>query len=417
MRLRFPSVPWLPILISLLVLLSSGAAEQPIRDAATLGEVPEAYLDRSLGYVVLAPLSNTLDMVTLMSVKQHVMVAAALVLIFIVTRVVKHRRGRSTWRQHGVALAWAIGGFVVTYLAAAALPRPMAALGVHDASVARVDFHSHTTASHDGRPGFVIERNRNWHRSAGFDIAIVTDHANVSAAEQGIVNNPVPAANGVTVLQGIEVTWNGEHVSILNAERVYKGLTTDNKRDIDESALRLANVVPGREPVLIWNHPRDMGRLPLTDTTGGPRVRGIEIVNGAPNKMDLLRPRRSAIAAAAERADLALTSGTDNHGWGYAAPAWTIMYMANWRGASTDAIALAIERAIRDGGFNATRVIERRVADPGNDPRGMLGAIVFVPWRMLTTISNDERGVWLLWTWLVWAAAAWNRRRSARMAA
>jgi hypothetical protein len=417
MRFRLSSLPWLPIAISVVLLASSSFAVQPIRDAATLEEVPEAFLDRPLSYVALAPLSNTLDMVTLMSAKQHIMVAAALVLVFVGVRVVKHRRGGSTWRQHGVALAWSIAGFVLTYVAAAALPRPMAALGVHDASVARVDFHSHTTASHDGRPGFDVERNRAWHRAAGFDIAIVTDHASVKSAEEGIVNNPVPAANGVTVIQGMEVTWNGEHVNIINAERGYKGLTTENKRDIDESALRLANVIPTREPVLIWNHPRDLGRLAMADTAGSPGVRGIELVNGAPDKMDLLRPRRAEIVRLAQRADVALTSGTDNHGWGYATPAWTIMYMANWRGASTDAIGQAIERSIREGGIRSTRVIERRVADPGDDPRGMLGAIVFVPARMLTTISNDERSVWLLWTWLIWTAAAWNRRRSARMAA
>jgi len=417
MRFRLSSLPWVPVVISLLLLISSGFEVQPIRDAATLGEVPEAFLDRPLSYVALAPLSNTLDMVTLMSAKQHIMVAAALLLIFIAARVVTHRRVGSTWRRHSAAFAWAAGGFVVVYVAAAALPRPMAALGVHDASVARVDFHSHTSASHDGRPGFNVERNRAWHRAAGYDIAFITDHATVSGAEQGIVNNPVPAADGVTLLQGMEVTWTGEHVNVLNAERVYKGLTTENKRDIDEQALRLASVLPGREPVLIWNHPRDLGRIPSADTAGSPGVRGLEIVNGAPDKMDVLRPKRLEIVAKAERANLALTSGTDNHGWGRAAPAWTIMYMSNWRGASTDVIALAIERSIREGGYRSTRVIERRVADPGNDPRGMLGAIVFVPWRMLTTLSNDERSMWLLWTWLIWIAAAWNRRRSARMAA
>ena len=416
MRFRLSSLPWLPIVISVLLLVSSAFAVQPIRDAATLEEVPEAFLDRPLSYIALAPLSNTLDMLTLMSAKQHIAMVAALLLVFVALRLLAHRQG-ATWRRHGLALAWAFGGFVVTYVAAAALPRPMAALGVHDADVARVDFHSHTSASHDGRPGFDAESNRAWHRAAGFDIAFVTDHATVAGVEQGIVNNPVPAANGVTLVQGMEVTWTGEHVSILNAERVYKGLTTENKRDIDEQALRLASLIPGRDPVLVWNHPRDLSRIPVADTAGNPGVRAIEIVNGAPDKMDQLRPRRAEIASLAQRANLALTSGTDNHGWGRAAPAWTIMFLTNWRGVTTDAIASGIERSIRGGGRRATRVIERRVAEPGTGAPALAATIIAVPARMLTTLSNDERSVWLLWTWLLWAAAAWNRRRSARMAA
>ncbi len=67
----------------------------------------------------------------------------------------------------------------------------------------------------------------------------------------------------------------------------------------------------------------------------------------------------------ARRHDLALTSGTDNHGWGYAAPNWTLLKLANWRSLDRRHLAEAIERDLRDGGFGATRVVERTTADPG----------------------------------------------------
>jgi hypothetical protein len=416
-RLRPSNLPWLAITISVLVLVSSAYAVQPIRDAATLVEVPEAYLERPLGYIVLAPVSNVLDMLTLMSVKQHISMAAALLVLFVAVRMERHIRARSRWRKHGVAFAWALGAFVLTYLAGAALPRPMARLGVRDANIARVDFHSHTSASHDGRPGFNAERNRAWHAAAGFDVAYITDHAGVTQAEEGVASNPNPAANGVILLQGMEVTWTGEHVGILGAERTYKGLTTENLRDVDLQALTLASSIPGREPVLVWHHPHDLARLPVVDTATAVGVRAIELVNGAPDDMDDLRPKRLEIVALAQRANVALTSGTDNHGWGRAVPAWTMLYLPPWRGASAEVIERAIERTIRQTGYRATRVVERRVADPGSSRLALAATIVAAPARMMTTISNDERSVWLLWTWLVWAAAAWNRRRSARMAA
>jgi hypothetical protein len=287
----------------------------------------------------------------------------------------------------------------------------MARLEVHNTSVIRIDFHSHSSASHDGRAGFTPERNRAWHHAAGFDAALLTDHATVAGAEQALAGNPRPGSEDVIMLQGMEVTWNGEHVGIIGAQRAYKGLTTTNLRDIDEQALALANLLGGREPILVWHHPRRLNRIPIANDSGMPGVRAIELVNGAPDGLDETRSKRGQILQLSERGNLALVSGTDNHGWGRAAPAWTLMIIPNWRAMNADMLAREIERGIRDGGARATRVIERRTADPGDDPAWIAATPFAAPARMLTTLSTDERISWLAWTWLIWALAAWNRRR------
>lgn len=397
--------------MSVVVILSSAFAVQPVRDAARLTDVAEAYLMRPVAYVAIAPLSNVLDTLTLLSVRQHIALVLGLLVVWAAWRVARARFAGATARSHLIAALVFAGAVVLMYLAGVALPRPMAALVADNANILVADFHSHTSASHDVRGAWSVERNRAWHRAAGYDVAYVTDHGAVAAAEQGMANNPNPAADGTTILQGIEVTWTGEHVTILNAERTYRGLLTANGRDVDEHAIQLASLIAGREPVVVWNHPRVLNRLPAATGARTPGVRAIEIVNGSPKDMDVLRPRRGEIVALAERQNLALTVGSDNHGWGRAAPGWTVMRLFGWRGSQGDALALEIERALREGGFRSTRVVERRVADPGSSRLALALTIFAVPFRMLTTLSNDERVVWLAWTWLIAAGVWWIRRR------
>ena len=76
-----PARPWWPlILLVALLLVSALFAIPPIRDAATMERVAEAELVRSAGYVLLAPLLNVFDVLTLLSVRQHI---ALLITLFI----------------------------------------------------------------------------------------------------------------------------------------------------------------------------------------------------------------------------------------------------------------------------------------------------------------------------------------------
>jgi hypothetical protein len=359
-RRWYHRVPWVALAISLAVVLSSGLAVQPILDAATGEDIAEASLSRPIAYVLLAPLSNTLDTLVLLSVRQHAALLLGVLALFGVWRAVKGVMRGLQWRSHLLAFAVLLVAIIAIYAAGALLPRPMAALVSDNANIVRVDFHSHTDASHDGRQS--VEANRRWHERAGFDVAFITDHGVVTGAERAVATNPRVAGEGTTLLQSIEVTWDGEHVSIPGAQRIYNGLLTQNLRDVDTVGLRLGSIIPSREPVVIWNHPH------------------------------------------------ALTAGTDNHGWGYAAPGWTLMRIFNWRSMTPDALGNQIDAVIRAGAWGSTRVVERRVADS----RQMLWAsVATVPGRMLTTLSNDERVAWLIWTWLITGGLwFWRRRRA-----
>jgi hypothetical protein len=400
---------WLPTLISLCVLLSAGFTMNAIRDAGMKEEITEAAFVRPLGYVALAPISDTFDTLTLLSVRQHIAFVLGAFVLFALYRVVRARLGAPTWRSHLTSAATFIVVLLAVYAGVAMLPRPMARLEAANANILLVDFHSHTMASHDGRSGWSAEKNRRWHEHAGFDVAYITDHGVVSEAERGMAANPSTASDSTILLQGIEVTWTGEHVTILGAERMYKGLLTPNKRDVDEQALQLASLLSGREPVVIWNHPRDLSHLPLAKTTGAG-VRAIEIINGAPDGMDVVRPKRASIIAAAQRGDLVLTAGSDNHGWGRTAPGWTMLLVPGWRGMSADSLDYNIQRQLRSGIFRTSRAVERTPSSAETPLE--LGATVFLaPLTMLRTMSMDERLVWLLWTWAITiGVVVWRRR-------
>jgi hypothetical protein len=406
-------VPWAPILLSLLVIVCAAAATRPVRDAATLADVSEAYLAKPAGYVALAPISATFDTVLLLSVRQHIAMLVVLLVLLAAFRIFRHVRGESTTRAHLAAIGACVLLFVFTYVGAIVLPRPMAYLASQDPTVMLVDFHSHTSASGDARRGFSVEDNRDWHRRAGYDVAVITDHATVAGAERGVASNTVAGLDEPMVIQAIEATWTGEHVAVLGAQRTYSGMLTENLRDIDADALRMGSVVASREPIVIWHHPRELNRLPLASGPSTSGIRAIEIANGAPDNMDDLKPRRAQIAAFAQRHDLMLTTGTDNHGWGYTAPAWTLMRPPVWRGLGSDDLALSMERVIREAGFRGSRVVERTIPYPTNSV-GLAFTVVSVPFTMLRTLSTDERVMWLAWIWAIWGIARWATHRRAR---
>jgi hypothetical protein len=277
----------------------------------------------------------------------------------------------------------------------------------------RVDSHSHTSASGDARRGFSVEATRDWHRRAGYDVVVITDHATVAGAERGLANNTASGLDDPMVVQGIEATWAGEHVSVLGAQRTYTGMLTANLRDVDPDALRLVSLVASREPIVVWHHPRELSRLAPAAGPSTAGVRAVEIANGSPDNMDDVKPKRAQIVALAQRHNLMLTTGSDNHGWGYAAPAWTIMRPTVWRGLSSDELALTLERVIRAAGVGGSRTVERTIPYPAGSA-GLALTVASVPLSMLRALSTDERVMWLVWIWAIWGIAQWATHRRAR---
>lgn len=415
-----------------MVLITAAFAEPPIRDAVSLGTVVEAHFDLSAGYIAIAPLSNILDTLTLIGARQHIAVLVSLFVLYAALRWWHVRRSKATEstlprrsrvrREMAYATLY-LATIAVVYVAAMLLPRPMASI-VADPSdvIVVVDFHAHTRYSHDGRPGWEPADVRAWHRAAGFDAVYISDHRTVQGAELGIADNPREAGQGEMILQALEAGWRGEHVNILGANRFYKGLTTADLRDVDEQSLALASVLPRREPLLIETLP---GHLDKVVAAKGPQtagVRAIELIDGSPRGLDQTRLMRSRIVHLADSVNIALVAGSDNHGWGRATPGWTMLVVPGWRGMGTDSLAYAIEQSLRSG-HDATRVVERRIPGELNGANAfeVMLTLPIVVWGMFTTMSVDERVMWIVWVWaiaLAWRLTAnWRRRHRLRRVA
>lgn len=394
-------------------MVSADFMTQPIRDAANFLPVTEVHLVLSSAYLLLAPLCNVFDTLTLMSLQQHLAILFTLMLLYAIWRVWKGvRRGTTAWREVKSALI-SLAVFVAFYAAGAVIPRPMAALVVDPALsdvLVVVDFHSHTKYSHDGAPWFSVEANRRWHQKSGFDVAYITDHRTVQGAEQGIANNPSLSGQGTMLLQGLEVVWDGAHVNLLGAERMYRGLTDPALRDIDTTALRLASMVPNHEPIVIFTFPDLLRHRHPASGPGTMGERAMELVDGSPKGLGQVRRQRTLITSIADTLNLALVAGSDNHGWGFTAPAWTLLQIPGWRGMSTDSLSEAIEQSIRTAGFDATQVVERREANTSLSTWRLVATVPLVAGRMFTMLSDNERVSWLIWIWvIVLGQVAWRR--------
>lgn len=424
--IRLSRLPWFAVVTTVLILASAGVSVSPIRDAVTLDPVAEAELILSPAYLVGSPFFDTLDTLSLLTVAQHVALLVAVIVVYAAWRV-WHRRlkqpradvgGESRLRRpvlREVAFAAALLlALVVVYAVNAIVPRPMAALAIRDLDVVVVDVHSHTKYSHDGRPGWDAEDVREWHASSGYNAAYITDHRNYRGAEEGVAANPSIAGQGMVLLSGLEVVYGGERVNLLSAGRVYRGLTTDNLWDIDTTALGLASMVTRREPVLVQTVPARLDRMTPARGPMSPGVRSIEIVDGAPRGLSQTRGQRRRIVELADSLNLALVAGSNNHGWGRTAPGWTLFRIPSWRSMTPDQLATTIELAIREAGRQATRVVERRVADSGGNPLLLALTAPAVAWRMATTLSTDQRVMWLVWVWGVVGIGFATRRLRVR---
>jgi hypothetical protein len=390
-------LPWTPIGVTTLLLLTVLFATDPIRDVATLAPVGEGRLDLPPAYLAIEPISGILDTLTLLTVGQHIAIMLWAIAIFAVVRVRRARRGTTVRRELTAAIVFLLA-LVATYALAALAPRPMAQFVASDETVVAVDLHAHTKYSHDGRAGWTEEDVRAWHRAAGFDAVYITDHATFEGAERGIASNPPLAGQGTVVLQGIEAFFNGEHVNILSAGRRYKGLLSADLKDVDPQALMLASLLTKSAPVTIQTVPANLNKVPALTADGVPGVMGIEIVDGSPRGLSQTRKERARILHIADSLNLALVTGSDNHGWGRTAPGWTLFRLPGWRGMRTDSLSGMLEFILRDGRRQSTRTVERVVAG-GSDPVSLVLTGPLVAWRMLTTLAPDERVMWLIWTW------------------
>ena len=378
-------------------------ASSPLRALGNV--VPGARLRFSAAYLALAPYCDVMDALTLLSVNQHVALLSTVIAGYALWRWRRHSAGGG-WRRGSAPGACGRAAAMLTAIAAiyalgATGPRPMAALALADAQSLAIDFHSHTDASWDGRRGFTADDNRAWHRDAGFDVSYISDHGTISAATGALASNPRRSGDGTIILTAAEVRCEGQHVIVLGAT------ARDTAEDCD----------PSHSPMATHERPEDAdGRVALLAIPGNlangrplPAVQGLEIADGAPRALDQMRRDERLLRHVADSAGLARLSGSNNHGWGRTAAAWSVMSIAAWRTMSPESLDVAIRREIVRAPRTAVQVIERRRAVPGASPLELVVTAPVVAWTMLVTLSPAERLAWLCWIWTTWACVAIRR--------
>jgi hypothetical protein len=396
-----------PAVLTALVIVSALFSVDAVRDAISNDRSPDARLALPIGYVVLGPLSSVLDTLTLLTVPQHIVFVLLLLIGYPIYRVIAWRRRRPTIVRELAGAVGLLGGIFVVYAAVALMPRPMARLETLRTDVLVVDFHMHTQYSHDGRDGWTAEKAREWERASGANAAYISDHRTFEGADEGRANNPATAAGGTMLLHAIEAFYLGEHVNILGAGTLYRNLLTPDLREVDETALAMFGTMQNFEPIIIETIPGKLERVQPAGPQGG--MHAIELVDGAPRGLTQTRREREQILALAARHRMALVSGSDNHGYGRAAAGWTLLRIEGWQTLSADSLARKIELVIRAAGNEATRVIERRV---GETPGAFaIFAPIVVPWRMLTTLTLQERVAWIVWIWALTLGIRFVRQR------
>ena len=354
-------------------------------------------------YTLLSPLCELYDALTLLTVGQHGALLAWLLAGYAGARVAAHRRaGARRPLRDSAALGLTIAVTAAVYVAGALAPRPMAALRLTDGDELALDVHSHTDASHDGRIGFDAEANRRWHADAGFAAAYVTDHRRYWGAAAGEAGNPRRAADGTMLFPGIESAVGASRVLLLGA-RQSMHLDQDGRAD-------LARLARDTSVVVVLTTPDPLSAVPATLP-----LEAVESSDGAPRGLLFTRRLAPEIERFAASHDLARVAGSDNHGWGRTATAWTVLRVPGWRAMPATVLDSAIRATIRrDGG--AVRVVARGSTPLPRSGMALAATPALMLWSVATRLSLAERWSWLAWSWclaLLWMVAAGRRDRGA----
>ena len=401
-----------PLLITLCVAVTAAFSLSPLVDVALPGAAVSASLKTPIVYDLLAPASNVLDALTMLSPAQYWAVFALCAFLIVGGELFRDARRARCFKPLRAIRTCArfAGGTVAIIGIMLVLSRPMASLSLSDPELIAVDFHSHTSASHDGRPGFDAEKNREWHRAAGFNAVYITDHKTFDGVLDGQKLNPATAGAGTTILPGVELRDGGQHPILIGVDPTRM---TINSPDWKGAAVRTdGGAVP---PILILTMPGDLDHVPGGEFTGPVRLAAIERADGSPRGIAQIAKDGRRIDEFAGRMGLALISGSDNHGWAEAAPSWSVLRIPGWRALTPAALDVAIRRTVIARVPGSMQVIARRTAGPTAGKIGSALGGVAVAALMLRTMSLRDRLSWLAWSWglvLLPSISARRRRRN-----
>lgn len=323
---------------------------------------------------------------------------AGLALLFVVYRVGRAvARRRVSVREELRALIGAVvllllfvGGGLLSH-------RPMLRLEGQGPNLAAVDFHSHTSASHDVRgtamAGYDTEKNLEWHHRAGFDAAFVTDHNTT----RGLVPADVPVA----LCRGREVSAWRAHIVLLGGD--LDAVKGPYRRDWSGLLQLLADADTAYESLSVASIPEyernHWGRL---DSLVAGGLDGFEIVNASPKANELSRARRDSVIDLARRTGRFVVGVSDHHGWGATSMVWSLVSVPGWE-VEPDRLCWGVMDALQ-AGFPAVQVVERHRLRADAwwplwlTPIGLL-------WETWRGMGWEMTMAWLGWIWSLWVVA------------
>jgi hypothetical protein len=437
MRIRWR----VPALLSACVVLGQILSLNPLFDLVAGASPTDVHVSYPLGHVLLAPLTLLADWLNGSPARELKGFVAWAVATYVFVRLAREgeRRSRAErlrgWRLARREAGAALLGVAVLalYVAWGALAqRPIPRLATTDPGLLVFDPHSHTAASHDGRPGFDVAANAAWHARAGFDAAFVTDHNTARAARAALAQ---PPGAGAVLLPGIELSLNGLHLLALGTSAdipnaayrdtweatgrligmLASGIIPDSGATPADTAAPRAPAgppVPATPPFLVASLPEywryhwgvDLGTLVRWG------VRGFEIWTSAPRAMDFPERLRREVIARCRLDGLAMFAATDMHGLGYSATAWNVTRITGWRRLGARELSAVLVAKFRREGPDANRVIVLRRWIPETPAQ----AVVAVPLNLvlvLRTASSPHAAALLGWIWIVALLSGLRRGR------
>ena len=365
-----------------------------LTDAVQGGPFDGARLSYPPGYVLSAPFSALADLITFSSASQAAAWLFWIAASYWLLRVL--RPARSLLTALAGWAAWLAAAAVFLFWALL-LPRPTASITLQDASAAAIDFHSHSSCSHDGRASFTPMENAAWHGAAGFRAGFLTDHNTDRCASPGA------SSGGADSLRGIELSLHGAHIVALSPRSDIPVARYQQGQQGLEAFLRESFPIYGAAPILslpeYWKHHRaDLAELVAM---AAPPA-GIEVSNGSPKALQVQDEARPAALAFARARGLFAACATDNHGWGQAPFCWNILSLPGNERMSVPALEDALMAQLLSGGAEAVRIAERRRVRTAQGWRAVFDPILGL-WVLSRTLSPLLAAASLAWLWVLCA--------------
>jgi hypothetical protein len=374
-----------PVAIALVVLLLATAIYplSPLIDAVTGSAPGDVDLERPILYILFAPISNTLDALTFFSQSRAEWALAVWILVLAAWGALRRAETPLTWRRRTVRALVGPCVLILLALAAVLLPRPVPRLTTDSTGGGTVlDYHAHTNASHDGRPGWTLAKLAAWHERQGFEASYVTDH---NIVYDGSL---VPSGTSVSLLPGVEWSVHQQHVVAIGP---VEPLARDSFQGSTARMLRIFAAIERQGGLSIASLPEywryhwdDLGAFVAAG------VDGFEIVNCAPRALAFPSDLRHQVLTLARSHDLMVVGASDNHGWGQVTCVWNV----SLPGAQ---------------GFHTNRVFARPLALVQGDWKPWTAAVT-QPWFLLRSLSWSERASWLTWVVIILLYRAMPRR-------